>query len=93
MVGYVLMAYKRRYPQRRRRVVKRRRTMVPRRVPRAISSRLPMMKCQRKYPDTERLPTAHTCFFSLLLPEYGSRPKMRTKLLTAIDNAQGFGLA
>ncbi len=43
-------------------------------------------------PDSERLPSAHTCFNVLLLPDYASQAKLRAKLLTAIDNAQGFGL-
>ncbi|GJQ10768.1 hypothetical protein GpartN1_g2559.t1 [Galdieria partita] len=47
---------------------------------------------QRAGPDTERLPTAHTCFNVLLLPEYNSKEKTRDRLLTAIQNAQGFGL-
>ncbi|KAL6753460.1 hypothetical protein V8C86DRAFT_3019437 [Haematococcus lacustris] len=47
---------------------------------------------QRSGPDTPRLPSAHTCFNVLLLPEYDSKAKMRDKLLTAIENAQGFGL-
>ncbi|GIL93359.1 hypothetical protein Vretifemale_20765 [Volvox reticuliferus] len=47
---------------------------------------------QRAGPDTDRLPTAHTCFNALVLPEYSSRSKMKAKLQTAIENAQGFGL-
>jgi len=47
---------------------------------------------QRAGPDTDRLPTAHTCFNVLLLPDYGSKEKTRDRLLTAIQNAQGFGL-
>lgn len=47
---------------------------------------------QRAGPDTERLPTSHTCFNTLLLPEYASKGKMAERLLTAITNAQGFGL-
>jgi hypothetical protein len=47
---------------------------------------------QRAGPDTERLPTSHTCFDTLLLPEYSSKEKMTERLLTAITNAQGFGL-
>ncbi|KAG2493890.1 hypothetical protein HYH03_007827 [Edaphochlamys debaryana] len=47
---------------------------------------------QRSGPDTDRLPTAHTCFNTLMLPEYASRAKLKAKLLLAIDNAQGFGL-
>lgn len=52
----------------------------------------PLPCMQRAGPDSDKLPTAHTCFNALLLPEYGSRDKLRSKLLTAIQNAQGFGL-
>ena len=47
---------------------------------------------QRAGPDTDRLPTSHTCFNALLLPEYSSFDKLNERLLTAISNAQGFGL-
>lgn len=47
---------------------------------------------QRSGPDSDRLPTAHTCFNYLLLPEYSSEDKLKSRLLTAIENAQGFGL-
>uniref|UniRef100_A0A383VIU1 HECT-type E3 ubiquitin transferase n=1 Tax=Tetradesmus obliquus TaxID=3088 RepID=A0A383VIU1_TETOB len=47
---------------------------------------------QRAGPDSEKLPTAHTCFNTLLLPEYSSRAQLQRKLMTAIQNAQGFGL-
>ncbi len=47
---------------------------------------------QRSGPDTDRLPTAHTCFNALLLPDYSSKQKMAERLLTAVQNAQGFGL-
>ncbi len=47
---------------------------------------------QRGSPDTDRLPTSHTCFNVLLLPEYSSKEKLRSRLMTAIENAQGFGL-
>jgi ubiquitin-protein ligase E3 A len=50
------------------------------------------MLIQRAGGDTDRLPTSHTCFNVLLLPEYASNDKMRRMLLTAIENAQGFGL-
>eukprot|EP01061_Rhynchopus_euleeides_P035009 TRINITY_DN59044_c0_g1_i1.p1 TRINITY_DN59044_c0_g1~~TRINITY_DN59044_c0_g1_i1.p1 ORF type:complete len:858 (+),score=312.55 TRINITY_DN59044_c0_g1_i1:39-2612(+) len=42
--------------------------------------------------DSEQLPTAHTCFNHLLIPEYTSRDKLKEKLMTAIRNCQGFGL-
>jgi hypothetical protein len=51
-----------------------------------------MFLVQRAGPDAEKLPTAHTCFNTLLLPEYSSRDKLQRKLMTAIQNAQGFGL-
>jgi hypothetical protein len=47
---------------------------------------------QRSGPDTEHLPTAHTCFNVLLLPEYASQEKLRDRLAVAIANAEGFGL-
>lgn len=40
--------------------------------------------------DEGRLPSAHTCFNHLLLPEYKSLETLRTKLLTAIKDTQGF---
>eukprot|EP00743_Colponemidia_sp_Colp-15_P004177 GILK01004507.1.p1 GENE.GILK01004507.1~~GILK01004507.1.p1 ORF type:complete len:764 (-),score=138.27 GILK01004507.1:85-2061(-) len=43
-------------------------------------------------PDSDRLPSAHTCFNHMLLPEYSSREKLKERLLTAIENAEGFGL-
>lgn len=46
----------------------------------------------RNGPDSERLPTSHTCFNHLLLPAYPTREKMREKLLVAIDHTEGFGL-
>ena len=47
---------------------------------------------QRSGPDSMSLPTAHTCFNMLSLPEYGSRAKLRDRLCTAIQNAKGFGI-
>ena len=47
---------------------------------------------QREGPDSDRLPSAHTCFNYLLLPEYASKEKLRSRLLTAIEHGQGFGL-
>uniref|UniRef100_A0A8C7YPX8 Ubiquitin-protein ligase E3A n=1 Tax=Oryzias sinensis TaxID=183150 RepID=A0A8C7YPX8_9TELE len=42
--------------------------------------------------DTDRLPTSHTCFNALLLPEYSSKEKLRERLLKAITYAEGFGM-
>jgi len=47
---------------------------------------------QRAGPDSMDLPTAHTCFNVLTMPEYGSRAKLRDRLTVAIHNATGFGL-
>merc|ERR1712203_1171276 len=40
----------------------------------------------------DRLPATYTCFCQLLLPRYSSRDHMRSSLLTAIANSEGFGL-
>lgn len=47
---------------------------------------------QRAGDDSMDLPTAHTCFNLLAMPEYGSRAKLRDRLTIAIHNATGFGL-
>ena len=53
----------------------------------------PKLKIQRNgNQETTLLPTASTCFNTLLLPEYKSRGVMKEKLLVAIENASGFGL-
>lgn len=46
----------------------------------------------RQGPDSEKLPTAHTCFNLLLLPEYSSLERLEQKLQVAIHNSEGFGL-
>lgn len=50
------------------------------------------MTIQRAGPDTEALPTSHTCFNYLLLPDYSSGEKLRHKMKLAINYAEGFGL-
>jgi len=51
------------------------------------------MKIQRNGGEpTNRLPTAHTCFNLLMLPEYSDHEKLRRLLVQAIENAEGFGL-
>ncbi len=47
---------------------------------------------QRAGPDSSRLPTSHTCFNTLLLPEYQTRVRLAKQLRLAINNAEGFGL-
>ncbi|KAI8582927.1 hypothetical protein K450DRAFT_225503 [Umbelopsis ramanniana AG] len=51
-----------------------------------------MFVIQRNGPDSDRLPTALTCFSRLLLPEYSSREKLKNRLIVSIENAKGFGL-
>ncbi|GAB6033283.1 Putative E3 ubiquitin-protein ligase HTD2 [Chamberlinius hualienensis] len=46
----------------------------------------------RHGPDSNRLPTAHTCFNVLLLPEYSGKEKLRERLLKAITYSKGFGM-
>ncbi|KAF4531751.1 hypothetical protein B566_EDAN014491 [Ephemera danica] len=46
----------------------------------------------RNGPDSDRLPTAHTCFNVLLLPEYESREKLNDRLMKAINYSKGFGM-
>lgn len=46
----------------------------------------------RHSPDCDRLPTAHTCFNVLLLPEYSSKEKLKDRLYKAIKYSQGFGM-
>uniref|UniRef100_A0A7S2RL22 HECT-type E3 ubiquitin transferase n=1 Tax=Mucochytrium quahogii TaxID=96639 RepID=A0A7S2RL22_9STRA len=42
-------------------------------------------------PDSDRLPSAHTCFNQLLLPDYSNVDKLRERLLVALSHAEGFG--
>lgn len=51
------------------------------------------LKIQRAGPDSDHLPTAHTCFNTLLLPDYGDNDaKLRNLLGRAILECEGFGL-
>lgn len=43
-------------------------------------------------PDSDRLPTAHTCFNVLLLPDYTTKAKLEERLLKAINYSKGFGM-
>ena len=40
--------------------------------------------------DESRLPSAHTCFNHLLLPEYKDKEKLKQQLLKAINDTEGF---
>eukprot|EP01035_Chromulina_nebulosa_P019321 gene19321-25184_t len=50
------------------------------------------MKIQRMCGDSISLPTSHTCFNVLLLPEYSSKDKLNDRLYKAISECEGFGL-
>eukprot|EP01128_Nolandella_sp_AFSM9_P008683 TRINITY_DN5371_c0_g1_i1.p1 TRINITY_DN5371_c0_g1~~TRINITY_DN5371_c0_g1_i1.p1 ORF type:complete len:1070 (-),score=118.80 TRINITY_DN5371_c0_g1_i1:77-3217(-) len=47
---------------------------------------------QRNGPDSDLLPTASTCYNTLLLPAYTSREKLEAKLKLAFQFYRGFGL-
>ncbi|XP_024945758.1 ubiquitin-protein ligase E3A [Cephus cinctus] len=61
------------------------------RVPVGGLSRLKMV-IARHGPDSDRLPTAHTCFNVLLLPDYSTIEKLQDRLLKAINYSKGFGM-
>ncbi|ESN91803.1 hypothetical protein HELRODRAFT_108537 [Helobdella robusta] len=46
----------------------------------------------RHGPDSDRLPTSHTCFNVLMLPEYSSKEKLKERILKAICYSKGFGM-
>jgi len=46
----------------------------------------------RNGPDSDRLPTSHTCFNVLLLPDYANKDKLQERILKAITHAKGFGM-
>lgn len=46
----------------------------------------------RNGPDSDKLPTSHTCFNVLLLPDYSTKEKLRERLVKAINYAKGFGM-
>jgi len=50
------------------------------------------LRIQRMGPHSDSLPTAHTCFNTLLLPEYSSSDVLKDRLLKAIHECEGFGL-
>ncbi|XP_044727584.1 ubiquitin-protein ligase E3A isoform X2 [Chrysoperla carnea] len=61
------------------------------RVPVGGFSKLKLL-ISRNGPDSDRLPTAHTCFNVLLLPEYSSKEKLYDRLVKAINYSKGFGM-
>jgi len=47
---------------------------------------------QRNGGDSNRLPTAATCFNTLLLPAYATKDKLQERLGIAVEECEGFGL-
>lgn len=47
--------------------------------------------CIKKYGNATRLPQTHTCFNRLDLPPYTTYEALRTKMLQALDFAEGYG--
>jgi len=47
---------------------------------------------QKNGTDDDRLPTAFTCFATVLVPVYTTTDKLRGGITQAINNSQGFGL-
>ena len=43
--------------------------------------------------DINKLPSAHTCFNDLLLPDYKNKELLKKFLLIAINFSEGFGLS
>jgi len=56
------------------------------------SRRQGLLSRQIHHRAPHRLPSAHTCFNTLLLPTYSSQEELRKALLMAIENTEGFGL-
>lgn len=52
----------------------------------------PSIKIQRMCGDSNQLPTAHTCFNSLLIPDYSPPSKLESLLHRSINECEGFGL-
>ncbi|XP_021360527.1 E3 ubiquitin-protein ligase NEDD4-like isoform X4 [Mizuhopecten yessoensis] len=50
----------------------------------------PQLFTIEKWGTTKKLPRAHTCFNRLDLPPYESYEELRKKLLTAVENTEGF---
>lgn len=61
------------------------------RVPVGGLSRLKLV-IARNGSDSDRLPTSHTCYNVLLLPEYTTKEKLEDRLLKAISYSKGFGM-
>lgn len=62
------------------------------RVPIGGMSRFKLVIARNGSSDSDRLPTSHTCYNVLLLPDYESKEKLEERLLKAITYSKGFGM-
>ena len=46
----------------------------------------------QRHSNTNNLPTAHTCFNVLLLPEYETQAQLEKNMKLILEHNQGFGL-
>merc|ERR1711977_38274 len=60
--------------------------------PKGLGAPEARLTISRQGEDSDQLPTSHTCFNHLLLPEYDSRTKLKKNLMLAITQSEGFGL-
>jgi len=60
--------------------------------PKGLGAPEARLTISRQSPDADSLPTSHTCFNHLLIPDYSSKEKLEAKLILAIKYNQGFGL-
>merc|ERR1712146_5585 len=58
-----------------------------------VIQKLTIHKAYGSYEGDLPLPVSHTCFNQLDLPEYANEETMRKKILQAINETEGFGLA
>eukprot|EP00931_Biecheleriopsis_adriatica_P057387 TRINITY_DN34032_c0_g1_i1.p1 TRINITY_DN34032_c0_g1~~TRINITY_DN34032_c0_g1_i1.p1 ORF type:complete len:831 (-),score=236.30 TRINITY_DN34032_c0_g1_i1:94-2586(-) len=60
--------------------------------PKGLGAPEARLTISRQSPDSDSLPTSHTCFNHILFPEYSSKEKLEAKLKLAMKYNQGFGL-
>merc|ERR1719375_2641860 len=60
--------------------------------PKGLGAPEARLTLSRQGEDSDQLPTSHTCFNHLLLPEYDSKEKLEAKLKLAIQFNVGFGM-
>lgn len=56
------------------------------------SMKFAILKDNENQQGDSKLPTSHTCFNQMLLPDYAHKDTLRDRLEVAIDNSTGFGM-